>query len=90
MVCLPPPSQCSLSQWLDKYRVSHNESDLNQAWELYYHVFRRINKQLPQLTALELQYVSPKLLEAQNLKLAVPGTYMATYNQVRAHLMYRC
>jgi FKBP12-rapamycin complex-associated protein len=69
-------------QWLDKYRSSHNESDLNQAWELYYHVFRRISKQLPQLTALELQYVSPKLLEAQNLKLAVPGTYMATYNQM--------
>ena len=36
--------------------------DLNQAWNLYYQVFRRISRQLPQLTSLELQYVSPKLL----------------------------
>lgn len=28
-----------------------------------------------QLTTLELQYVSPNLLECQDLELAVPGTY---------------
>lgn len=49
--------------------------DLTQAWELYYHVFRRISKQLPQLTSLELQYVSPKLLKCRDLELAVPGSY---------------
>lgn len=26
-----------------------------QAWDLYYHVFRRIDKQLPSLTKLDLQ-----------------------------------
>lgn len=26
-----------------------------QAWDLYYHVFRRIDKQLPSLTTLDLQ-----------------------------------
>jgi FKBP12-rapamycin complex-associated protein len=50
-------------------------ADLNNAWDLYYHVFRRIDKQLPQMTALELQYVSPALLDCQNMELAVPGTY---------------
>ena len=35
-----------------KYQQSGN---IMQAWDLYYHVFRRINKQLPQLTFLELQ-----------------------------------
>ena len=69
--------------------------ELTQAWELYYHVFRRISKQLPQvrigsilegcpscpvplplqLTTLELQYVSPKLMGCEDLELAVPGTY---------------
>ena len=49
--------------------------DLTQAWDLYYHVFRRISKQLPQLTSLELQYVSPKLLKCRDLELAVPGSY---------------
>lgn len=61
--------------WTRKYRKSQNINDINQAWELYYQVFRRISKQLSQLTTLELQAVSPKLLAATNLELAVPGTY---------------
>ena len=40
-------------------------------------VYRRIKKQLPQITTLELQYVSPKLLSARDFELAVPGTYRA-------------
>jgi FKBP12-rapamycin complex-associated protein len=43
--------------WCKKYSRSNKVSDLNQAWDLYYHVFRRINKQLPQMTTLELQCV---------------------------------
>lgn len=61
--------------WCRKYMKSVNVKDLTQAWDLYYHVFRRISKQLPQLTSLELQYVSPKLLMCRDLELAVPGTY---------------
>lgn len=37
-------------------------------------VFKKIEKQLPQLTTLDLQYVSPDLLKLRNLELAVPGT----------------
>ncbi|XP_054720357.1 serine/threonine-protein kinase mTOR-like [Uloborus diversus] len=58
-----------------KYQRSGNVKDLTQAWDMYYHVFRRVTKQLPSLTSLELQYVSPKLLTSRNLELAVPGTY---------------
>ncbi|XP_075914602.1 serine/threonine-protein kinase mTOR-like [Petromyzon marinus] len=61
--------------WCRKFMRSGNQKDLTQAWDLYYHVFRRISKQLPQLTSLELQYVSPKLLMCRDLELAVPGTY---------------
>ncbi|OXU22583.1 hypothetical protein TSAR_001785 [Trichomalopsis sarcophagae] len=61
--------------WCHRYKVSGNVRDLNQAWDLYYHVFRRISRQLPQLTSLELQYVSPKLLLCRDLELAVPGSY---------------
>jgi FKBP12-rapamycin complex-associated protein len=42
---------------LQKFKQYGKESDINQAWDLFYHVFRRINKQLPQLTTLGLQYV---------------------------------
>nr|QGN03465.1 target of rapamycin [Ixodes ricinus] len=62
-------------EWCKKYQRSLNVKDLTQAWDLYYHVFRRISKQLPQLTSLELQYVSPKLLKCQDFELAVPGSY---------------
>lgn len=63
-------------EWCHRYKISGNIRDLNQAWDLYYHVFRRISRQLPQLTSLELQYVSPKLLMCRDLELAVPGSYI--------------
>ena len=52
-------------EWLQKFRRSRKEAELHQAWDLYYHVFKRINKQLPQLTVLELHYVSPALASAE-------------------------
>ncbi|VVC87256.1 unnamed protein product [Leptidea sinapis] len=61
--------------------------DLNQAWDLYYHVFRRISRQMPQLTSLELQYVSPRLLSCRDLELAVPGSYVPDQELIRiAHI----
>jgi FKBP12-rapamycin complex-associated protein len=64
-------------EWCFTYRQSGDVGDINQAWDLYYQVFRRIARQLPQLNNLELAYVSPKLLHARDLDLAVPGTYMS-------------
>lgn len=48
---------------------------MNQAWDIYYGVFRRIQRQLPGLLSVDLSFVSPKLKDAKNLDLAVPGTY---------------
>ena len=53
------------ADWCRKYQGSRKDSDLHQAWDLYYHVFKQINKQLPSLTVLELQYVAPALVRAQ-------------------------
>ncbi|WPH02862.1 Hypothetical protein R9X50_00573000 [Acrodontium crateriforme] len=64
-------------QWCDTYRSTKEIGDLNQAWDLYYGVFKRITRQLPQLMTLELQYVSPELKNAHDLKLVVPGTYQS-------------
>ncbi|CAA0807435.1 Serine/threonine-protein kinase TOR [Striga hermonthica] len=60
-----------------RYRRTGKDAELTQAWDLYYHVFRRIDKQLQTLTTLDLQSVSPELLQCRDLKLAVPGTYKA-------------
>ena len=62
--------------WCRKYCQTGREEELNQAWDLYYNVFKRINKQLPTLTTLELQHVSTRLLNARGLELCVPGNYM--------------
>lgn len=62
--------------WLISYRRTNDPANLNQAWDIYYNVFRRITRQLPQAQTLDLQYVSPKLQAARNLQLAVPGTYV--------------
>ncbi|KAL2621813.1 hypothetical protein R1flu_002018 [Riccia fluitans] len=65
------------NEWCMKYRRTGKEAELTQAWDLYYHVFKRINKQLPSLTTLELENVSPELVSAGPLEIAVPGTYRA-------------
>ncbi len=62
-------------EWCRQYELSRDIADINQAWDLYYQVFRRITRQLPQMTTLELTYCCPKLLGARDLELAVPGTY---------------
>lgn len=72
-------------EWCKKYMLSHNDADINRAWDLYYHVFRRINKQLPVMTTLELKNVSPQLLCSREMELAVPGTYRAGKQLVRIH-----
>lgn len=58
-----------------RYRRTRQNQDIDSAWEKYYSVFKRITKQLPQMTTLELSYVSPRLMISRDLELAVPGTY---------------
>ncbi|XP_065362288.1 serine/threonine-protein kinase mTor [Calliphora vicina] len=62
-------------EWTQRYKSSNSLMDLDHAWDNYYHVFQKISRQLPQLTSLELPYVSPKLLACKDLELAVPGSY---------------
>jgi serine/threonine-protein kinase mTOR len=65
-------------EWLQRYRATRAELDLHQAWDLYYHVFRRMTRQLQHLRQLDLGHVAPALLRrGRDLQLAVPGTYKA-------------
>ena len=61
--------------WCKKYQHTQSIKDLTQAWELYFHVFKRISKQLPLLVSLELKSVSHKLHDQRDMVLPVPGTY---------------
>lgn len=64
-------------KWCTKYQETRRDADLHQAWDLYYHIFRRINKNLPTVLSLDLKNVSWKLYTASDLELSVPGTYAA-------------
>ncbi|KAF9561208.1 phosphatidylinositol 3-kinase [Agrocybe pediades] len=58
-----------------RFRAYGETADMDKAWDIYYTIFRKVEKQLPSLSTLDLQYVSPGLLKARHLDLAVPGTY---------------
>ncbi|EDQ92944.1 uncharacterized protein MONBRDRAFT_5087 [Monosiga brevicollis MX1] len=62
-------------EWMRKYQRTEDKQDITTAWDHYFHVYRTITKALHNLTSLELKEVSPKLLEAGDLQLVVPGAY---------------
>ncbi|CAG8465028.1 34810_t:CDS:10, partial [Racocetra persica] len=61
--------------WCKKYKQTGDMTFLAQAWQIYHELFKKITTQVGTITSLDFQYVSPKLLAARNLELAVPGTY---------------
>lgn len=65
----------SAREHLQRYQMHGDTNEIQQAWDIYYAVFQRLNRQLKMLNVIELQYVSPKLLAVRDLELAVPGTY---------------
>lgn len=60
---------------IKRYQKSGSKADIDQAWQSYYKVFQKMLKQVQGLSHLDMQSVSPDLLNARNLELAVPGTY---------------
>jgi FKBP12-rapamycin complex-associated protein len=78
------PTRTGSSTTVDPGRPG-GEADtaMNKAWDIYYTVFRRINKQLPSLTKLELSQCSPALSTARSLELGVPGSYRVDGSYVK-------
>jgi len=50
-------------------------ADINQAWDIYYVIFRKISTKQKEVQFYELRNVAPKLLASENLQIAVPGTF---------------
>jgi FKBP12-rapamycin complex-associated protein len=59
--------------WDIYYGVCIGSCSFWSSFLTFQQVFKKIERQLPQLMNLDLQYVSPQLLRARNLELAVPG-----------------
>jgi len=74
----PPPNM-----YRGRRTAPTQDRHILRAWDHYYAVFKKINQSLPHITALELQNVSPALLCARDLILAVPGTYSVDGSLIR-------
>lgn len=59
------------------------ETHLVRAWDLYIPIFKRIMPTLRLITSHTMSNVSPQLVEAHDLDLAIPGTYTLTGDAVR-------
>ena len=61
--------------WMKLFMRTDRVSDINQAWDIYYSIFRKISSKMKEVTFYELRNVAPKLLHSENLDIAVPGTF---------------
>jgi len=62
-------------QWGKRYLITKCAADINQAWDIYLGVFKRISAKQKEVQFYELKNVAPKLLDSENLDIAVPGTF---------------
>ena len=62
-------------QLCHRFLAMGSVKDIDAAWDTYYIVFNKIGKQLGQMTEIELSLTSPRLNEARDLSVAIPGTY---------------
>ncbi|KAI1717889.1 FAT domain-containing protein [Ditylenchus destructor] len=75
----------------ETYHRTGNIKEMQAAWDLYFQVFKRMTSQLRQMSSLDLSYISPRLCNAKNMELSVPGTYdpqgpLITIASVHNHL----
>lgn len=61
--------------WLMRYAKTKEIHCINQAWDTYHTLFRRISEKAANITKIYLENVSPKLLHFKNGDISVPGLY---------------
>lgn len=65
------------------FQETKNPADMNQAWDIYFSVFKRIQSKYQNVQFYELRNVAPKLLASENLQIAVPGTFRCGHRITR-------
>ncbi len=78
-----PPISPAQENQQQQQNKNNAEITLVEAWNIYYMVFRDINRHLSQMGTLELRHVSPQLLAARDLNVVVPGSYRIPGSGVR-------
>lgn len=63
--------------------LASDNPNIQQAWEMYYSLFKRINAQIHQIHSLDLPSTSPSLAASTDLDLGIPGTYTVNGQAIR-------
>ena len=71
------------ASYCSRFTQTQSVQFLTRAWEIYSSVFRQISKAMASQQPLQLAEVSPRLLNASDLQLAVPGSYRSGAPVVR-------
>ena len=61
--------------WCERFQQTNSILDINTAWRFYNLVLQKVNSTISRMSLLDLRYISPKLYEAKNLAMVIPGTY---------------
>jgi FKBP12-rapamycin complex-associated protein len=61
--------------WCLRYLETKNDCDINQAWDIYFAIFKKLSKRLKEVTFYDLKNVSPHLLSLNSTAISVPGMY---------------
>lgn len=61
--------------WLRQYEKNREDICLNQAFDIYCQIYRKISLSIDNLKKVHLQNVAPRLLETKNCEISVPGLY---------------
>lgn len=73
---------------IKRYPLTSDKTYLQQAMNIYHKIHDAINDELPRLSTLDLQGVSPKLNVMYNTSLAIPGSYHPNRELVTINRFY--
>ncbi|KAJ2715121.1 phosphatidylinositol kinase- protein kinase tor1, partial [Coemansia spiralis] len=84
-------AEALLVQYFAADAAHRNEALVQQAWDTYYVLFRRIDKLFPGPTTLTLKDTAPALLKCRDMRLAMPGSYnpdepLVTISSIDPHI----
>lgn len=61
-------------QLLSRYSEDNDQTLIQKAWDIYYSIFRKIDRSIRDMMVLHLSDVAPDLLD-RSMSVAIPGTY---------------
>jgi FKBP12-rapamycin complex-associated protein len=66
-------------KYINKLIKEQNLNYLNEAWEIYHSIYKRIGENYSKFQSISLQYISTKLYNFQDSNIIMPGSFHSYY-----------